>query len=214
MLLAEELGVEPGPELRRLNEQVLQHDVSFAPSFGAVADTAVAPSPTASPSRRHASFVGREAALEVLERAARDSVTGRTRIVLVNGEAGIGKTTLVEELAARLATSGAVVCWGRCHDDEGAPPMWPWCRSCGHSAKTHRCPVRSRRRWRRCPRSGSRRPTSCRRWRGSAVRRHPRSTCSGPRAPARSRARRRPLGRRLVAASSSSSPRSCATARC
>jgi DNA-binding SARP family transcriptional activator len=126
VLLAEELGVEPGPELRRLNEQVLHHDVSLAPSFGFVADAAIAPTPTTSPSRRHASFVGREAALEVLEKAARDSVTGRTRIVLVNGEAGIGKTTLVEELADRLATSGAVVCWGRCHDDEGAPPMWPW----------------------------------------------------------------------------------------
>jgi DNA-binding CsgD family transcriptional regulator len=44
--------------------------------------------------------------------------------VLVTGPAGIGKTTLVEEVAG--STAGVV--WGRAIDDEGAPPLWPWQR--------------------------------------------------------------------------------------
>ena len=44
--------------------------------------------------------------------------------MLVAGPAGIGKTRTVEE-----ATAGApAVAWGRCVDDPGAPPLWPWRR--------------------------------------------------------------------------------------
>ena len=51
---------------------------------------------------------------------------GRTRMVLVSGEPGIGKTRLMGELATLVQADGVAVAWGRCHDDEGAPPLWPW----------------------------------------------------------------------------------------
>ncbi|TMB51015.1 MAG: hypothetical protein E6J60_11240, partial [Deltaproteobacteria bacterium] len=55
-----------------------------------------------------------------------DAVGGRGRSFLVVGEAGIGKTRLVEELAREAAERGHLVLWGRCWEGEGAPPYWPW----------------------------------------------------------------------------------------
>jgi MoxR-like ATPase len=46
--------------------------------------------------------------------------------VLISGEPGIGKTRLVEELAARANAAGARVLWATCWEDEGAPADWPW----------------------------------------------------------------------------------------
>ena len=71
-------------------------------------------------------FVGRThemAALEVALRRARERLGS---LVLLVGDAGIGKTRTAEELARRASASGVCVHWGRCHEGEGAPPYWPW----------------------------------------------------------------------------------------
>ena len=68
-------------------------------------------------------FVGRARALSRLLRAVEEAAGGRARLVLVAGEAGIGKTTLVSEAAAR---SGWAVGWGTCADAERAPAFWAW----------------------------------------------------------------------------------------
>jgi DNA-binding CsgD family transcriptional regulator len=47
-------------------------------------------------------------------------------VVLIEGEAGIGKTRLLEALDAMAAARGVPVRWGRATDEEGAPPFWPW----------------------------------------------------------------------------------------
>ncbi|MDQ6617452.1 MAG: AAA family ATPase [Actinomycetota bacterium] len=75
---------------------------------------------------RGAAYVGRESELRILQSAFDQAVGGRGGVVLVAGEPGIGKSRLVEELAARAAESGAVVVWGRVDEGEGAPPYWPW----------------------------------------------------------------------------------------
>ncbi|MFN8024651.1 MAG: AAA family ATPase [Acidimicrobiales bacterium] len=56
-------------------------------------------------------FVGRAAELDVLRRAVEDARAGSPSVVLVGGEAGMGKTTLIGEAAAR---SGARLVVGRC----------------------------------------------------------------------------------------------------
>lgn len=58
-----------------------------------------------------ARFVGRAAELEVFERAVEKARLGQPSVVLVGGEAGMGKTTLVTEAADRL---GARLLVGRC----------------------------------------------------------------------------------------------------
>ncbi|NUR85814.1 MAG: AAA family ATPase, partial [Nonomuraea sp.] len=47
-------------------------------------------------------------------------------LVLVTGEAGIGKTTLVTSAAAEARRAGAVVVGGACWDSASAPGYWPW----------------------------------------------------------------------------------------
>src|SRR5437870_1402528 len=71
-------------------------------------------------------FVGRHHERVELRAGLEDAATGRGRFFLVVGEAGIGKTRLVEELAREAAERGHLVLWGRCWEGEGAPPYWPW----------------------------------------------------------------------------------------
>jgi DNA-binding CsgD family transcriptional regulator/tetratricopeptide (TPR) repeat protein len=59
-------------------------------------------------------LVGRRAELDVLVRAGERAAAGEPAIVLVGGEAGVGKTRLVEEAAARAARDGTRVVTGAC----------------------------------------------------------------------------------------------------
>ncbi|GEC18077.1 hypothetical protein PHY01_03600 [Pseudonocardia hydrocarbonoxydans] len=68
-------------------------------------------------------FVGRARALTRLLAAVDEASTGRARLVLVSGESGIGKSTLVGEVAAR---AGLLTGWGTCADAERTPAFWPW----------------------------------------------------------------------------------------
>jgi predicted ATPase len=59
-------------------------------------------------------LVGRVAELAVLDRAFGRVRGGQSVVLLVGGEAGVGKTRLVEEAAGRGSMSGARVLWGGC----------------------------------------------------------------------------------------------------
>src|SRR5262249_34647503 len=48
------------------------------------------------------------------------------RLVLLGGEAGIGKTRTAGEIATYAEQQGARVVWGRCYEGDGAPAFWPW----------------------------------------------------------------------------------------
>lgn len=74
-------------------------------------------------------LVGRAAELDVLRAALSQAQSGRGRLVAVSGDAGIGKTRLVEELVAAADVPPARVLWGRCLEQEGAPSYWPWVRA-------------------------------------------------------------------------------------
>lgn len=69
--------------------------------------------------------VGREGLLDDLVDAARDAATGSGAVVLLVGEAGIGKTTVARALA-REVRDRLEVSWGACDVDGAAPPFWPW----------------------------------------------------------------------------------------
>jgi tetratricopeptide (TPR) repeat protein len=71
-------------------------------------------------------FVGRAAELGELRAALSDADAGRGSLILVAGEPGIGKTRLMEESAATAVERGWRVVVGRCWEEGGAPPYWPW----------------------------------------------------------------------------------------
>ena len=71
----------------------------------------------------HEPFVGRETQVNALVSAVAAAEIGDGRVAFVGGEAGIGKTRLVTEVAARVACP---VLWARCWPGNGAPAFWPW----------------------------------------------------------------------------------------
>ena len=88
--------------------------------------------PATSPGRAHTArggmpdFVGRGFILDRLTAALKDARAGRGRIVLLAGEAGIGKTRTAEEFAATARSRGIPVHAAWCREEKGAPPYWPW----------------------------------------------------------------------------------------
>jgi DNA-binding SARP family transcriptional activator/predicted ATPase len=97
-ILAEELGVEPEAETIRLYERVREGRVSrddtrlMPPAFLSFAPP---PPPPSAP------FVAREQELAQLEMFLNHALQGKGRVVFVTGEAGSGKTTLVEKFVRR-----------------------------------------------------------------------------------------------------------------
>jgi tetratricopeptide (TPR) repeat protein len=71
-------------------------------------------------------FVGRDAERAWLRAALDSALGGQGQVVLLAGQAGIGKTRIAEELCAEARAREAGVMWGRCHEGEGAPAYWPW----------------------------------------------------------------------------------------
>jgi DNA-binding CsgD family transcriptional regulator len=71
-------------------------------------------------------FVGRSSELTALVGALDAAVAGRATNVLVAGDAGIGKTRLLEEFGRLAGARSIPVAWGRATNEEGAPPFWPW----------------------------------------------------------------------------------------
>src|SRR5262249_9030429 len=71
-------------------------------------------------------FVGRERELQHLTDAVERALRGNGQVVMVSGEAGIGKTCLLAEVAARSRQRGALVLWGTCAEDEAGRAYGPF----------------------------------------------------------------------------------------
>ena len=101
--LVDEIGVEPGPELRRLHEAILRQDDALdapraRPDLPRELDAAMAPR-----------LVGREAELGWLRERWEQAERGTGSVVTMTGRRGIGRSRLAAELAADAHRAGATV---------------------------------------------------------------------------------------------------------
>ncbi len=131
-LLADELGLDPTPELVELQARILNHDPELAapaspwtPPVSVAATVAPAvergaepgPSPVPLPAAivrtGTGAFVGRDGQLAELHRIWKDITQGGTHIALLQGEAGAGKSRLGARFAQEAHSLGAIVMWGR-----------------------------------------------------------------------------------------------------
>jgi DNA-binding CsgD family transcriptional regulator/tetratricopeptide (TPR) repeat protein len=72
-------------------------------------------------------FIGRRSELDRLDAAVAQSRSGQPKFVVIGGEAGVGKTRLVEEAGQRVRRSGHTVLVGGCLNvSEGAAPLAPF----------------------------------------------------------------------------------------
>jgi predicted ATPase/DNA-binding SARP family transcriptional activator len=102
--LADELGAAPMAETLALYQTILRDELTVAaPPASASARGGFAAAPAALP------FVGRAAELAALRERWEAAADGNGGLVLIGGEAGIGKTRLVRELAAACEAGGALV---------------------------------------------------------------------------------------------------------
>ncbi|TFV87175.1 AfsR/SARP family transcriptional regulator [Blastococcus sp. CT_GayMR16] len=124
-LLRDELGIDPGPELRDLERAVLRQDPTLLDRIPRPR-MPVTPPPTPSLAPGTELLVGRRAELAHLRAVAEQVTAGRAAVVVLEGEAGIGKTRLAEAAAEAGRAAGWSVAWSRCADDAGAPALWPW----------------------------------------------------------------------------------------
>ena len=134
-VLREELGIEPGRPLRELEAAILAHDADLdlpdlpaaaVPTAPTAADgAAVQTGPAGGFSPSGLPLVGRVAEVMALTDAL-EQTAARSQFVVLEGEPGIGKTRLADEIGFIAARRGVPVVWGRADEGGAAPALWPW----------------------------------------------------------------------------------------
>ncbi|HEX4714610.1 MAG TPA: BTAD domain-containing putative transcriptional regulator [Ktedonobacteraceae bacterium] len=119
--LERELGVEPSKATRQMHETLLQMDAAPSPQ-------------TVTPASRgtRAPLVGRAREWASLQAAWQRSQRGHPQVVVLSGEAGIGKTRLAEEMEAWVSRQGMQTAVARCYAAEGRlayAPVITWLRA-------------------------------------------------------------------------------------
>ncbi|WP_190190313.1 AfsR/SARP family transcriptional regulator [Streptomyces minutiscleroticus] len=98
--LAEELGIDPSPPLRRLHQQVLAADASLAVPVRPSAAVLSAPVPRQMPAPP-ALFTGRDEELEQLSKSLGNGPDGTMATTVICGPGGVGKSWLAAQWANR-----------------------------------------------------------------------------------------------------------------
>jgi DNA-binding SARP family transcriptional activator len=118
--LERELGATPEMPTRELYLDLLQ-------TPGRVVSLAEARQLSSDSTGIHeTALVGRDDALATLEAARARAWAGAGQVAVVRGEAGIGKTRLVDALARRAAADGGRVLTGHSHETERVLAFGPW----------------------------------------------------------------------------------------
>jgi DNA-binding SARP family transcriptional activator len=127
-VLQRELGTEPEPETRELYHDLLRQRRTATPAERPemVREAAPAPIPPQPGLPGGAGIVGRADELARLGRALDGAREDRGVVAALVGEAGVGKSRLVEEVVALAEARGLRVATGRAYELEGALPLGPW----------------------------------------------------------------------------------------
>ncbi|MBV9453994.1 MAG: AAA family ATPase, partial [Rubrobacter sp.] len=123
MVLREELDAAPSPELTRLKADMEARDV---PGVDTIRRYPRPRRPLRFPySLSHTHFIGRDPEYALLVHRLREAMDGSGSAVAVEGEAGVGKTRLVEEFLGYARSRRAQVISGRCYERELGAPLEP-----------------------------------------------------------------------------------------
>ena len=120
--LLDQLGLDPGPELRTLENRILAQDPALLATPDVVVPKSTTPEPAARP---RAELVGRSAEWASLTRSLDVATATGAHVVLIDGEPGIGKSTLSDAFLAHARSLGWRTAVGRCVESGLAPALWP-----------------------------------------------------------------------------------------
>lgn len=82
-------------------------------------------------------FVGRKEELRFLDEAWEEARSGTTRVILISGETGVGKTRLLREFARRVRDQGYPVFEGVCHGHYRSMAYMPFSEGLKRYLRTH-----------------------------------------------------------------------------
>jgi DNA-binding SARP family transcriptional activator len=116
--LRDDLGVSPTTETEALHAEILL--TTDAPPMSGASAPASAP---ASPPPPVAPLPGRADELAALDDELGQALGGTSRLVVVRGESGIGKSTLLERWREGVASTGVIVLSGRCDEFSAELPL-------------------------------------------------------------------------------------------
>ena len=128
-VLRTELGVEPQPETKRLYQELLRGDGGVGGGIEPRVRRGRSPrlaERTADSVRGLPPFIGRRREAETAGGLLSQASRGRGGVIVVSGEAGIGKTRFAEQIASGAARRRGRVLRGRCHDLARVLPFGPW----------------------------------------------------------------------------------------
>ena len=124
--LAEDLGVSPSEAVEEMHTTILmEKPLAWAEpaARGLPGGERSAERRWPNPAGGDPSLVGRADTLDALDAALARVVTGGLEVVLVEGEAGMGKSAVLGAFARRAAADGAVVLAGACDEAARALPL-------------------------------------------------------------------------------------------
>jgi DNA-binding SARP family transcriptional activator len=129
--LERELRAEPEAETRQLHQEILRsrvHRLEEVESPGPVADVGTTAGLAKSPAAAEPAMplVGREDEASKFHALLDEVGAGELRIIALVGEAGVGKSRLLDELAALAARRGLRVLSARSYESEQVLPFGPW----------------------------------------------------------------------------------------
>ncbi len=128
-LLRDELGIAPSPEAIQAHERLLNPPAARR-SLTTAATAAEIEVPAELAAAASGPLIGRQGEMERLE-SWYQAPPNSERVMLLAGDAGIGKTRLLAETAVRAFASGAIVLAGRA-PEETLVPYQPFLEALGH----------------------------------------------------------------------------------
>ncbi len=130
-VLQRELGVEPEPGTKQCYQEILQRASGTVPAD--IPQVRPSPRPRrrlhrARPDYRRSEtpLIGREPELVRLRQAMEEARKGRGQTIAILGEAGIGKSRVIQEITTSAVQRGSRVLLGRCYETEQILPFGPW----------------------------------------------------------------------------------------
>ncbi|HXK39567.1 MAG TPA: AAA family ATPase, partial [Candidatus Paceibacterota bacterium] len=130
-ILQRELGVQPEPETKQLYQDILQRAPD--PAAAEIPQIRISSRSLRSSSKSHPEFrtaeaplIGRESELSRFHQSLRRIGKGQGQTLAILGEAGVGKSHLVQELATEAVREGCLALMGHSYEIEQVLPFGPW----------------------------------------------------------------------------------------
>jgi DNA-binding SARP family transcriptional activator len=124
-ILRRELGAEPEPETQQLYQEIVPQP-AVRPGADSLVSLGTVPALTGMSGAAETPLIGRQPEHGHLHSALEQAWQGSGSVRVVIGDAGVGKSRLLDAIASEAIARGGRVLAGACHETEQVLPFSPW----------------------------------------------------------------------------------------